>query len=467
MRNYLVYFALFLVGCTSNGDDGSADTGSGPQDAAHVPEITSFALSPDTVTYMDGDGTVVVTVEIGVKDTGLDIQTLWVRMPDSTTVEFGVSLASETGTLTEDIPMQTNQIGGFSVEIWLVDRAGDSSDPVTAQFYVVADVQVDDWTNRLSRLTRPLFDVVWSGNVFIAVGEHGTVFTSPDGINWMAVDSGTDANLYAIAADGPYVVAVGSELEGGPGIILQSTDHGASWSVKDRPVEAVLEAVVINSSQVVVGGNRLGWGTAIVMFSEDRGETWRAVDSWPDEELPITDLVFGDGMFVAATNGLNRGGEAWVTVSSDGDVWNEIAVNNEPNYLPTIFHDGSQFFLAGGRWSDPWADYWGVVYASMDGFNWTQIQTPVKDVFYRDAASSGAKLLVAGSATCGYLGGRCYADFDAPVGLSSTDGGVTWDAFNIDGDYESWGLAWGNGRFVSVGRRSRFSSPEGAIYTAE
>ena len=464
MRKYFLYFALFLFGCTSNGDDGSTDTGTGPPTVAHIPEITSFALSPDTATFMDGDGTVVVTAEISVKDTGLDIQALWVRMPDGTIVEFGESLATETATFTEDIPMPTNQIGAFSVEIWLVDRAGDSSDIVTAQFHVVADVQVNDWTNRLSGLPRPLFDVVWNGNVFTAVGERGAVFTSADGINWMAIDSGTDANLYAVAADGPYVVAVGFELEGGPGIILQSTDHGASWTVMNRLTEVVLEAVAINASQVVVGGTRWGQTSAITMISEDRGETWRAVDSWPDEELPITDLVYGDGMFVATTNGLLREGEAWVTVSSDGNLWNEIAVSDEHAFLYSIFHDDGQFISAGSRGT--FDDYWGAVYRSMDGLNWTRLQTPVNDVFYLDAASNGAKLVVAGAATCGYLGGKCVAQFNAPVGLSSTDGGVTWDVFNIDGDYESWGLAWGNGRFVSVGHKSMFPR-EGAIYTAE
>lgn len=460
MRNYFFYFALVLVGCTSNGDDGSTDTGTGPPTAAHVPEIISCALSPGTVTYMDGDGTVVVTVELSVRDTGLDIQTLWVRMPDGTSVEFGVSLATETGTFTEDIPMPTNQIGALSVEMWLVDRAGDRSEAVTAQFNVVADVQVDDWTNRVSGLPHGLSDVVWNGDVFIAVGGGGTILTSTDGVDWITRESGIDIGLNAVAADGPYVVAVGFR------IILQSTDHGVSWIVKDRPAEAALGAIAINSSQVVVGGNRFGWGTAIALISEDRGETWRAVDSWPDEHLTIEDLVYGDGLFVAATNGLFRESEAWVAVSSDGNVWNEIAVNDGYNVPKTIFHDGNQFFLAGGAYSDAFADYWGAVYTSMDGFNWTQLQSPVEDVFYWDATSNGAKLVVAGSATCGYLAGKCYPDFDVPVGLSSTDGGVTWDVFNIDGDYESLGLAWGNGRFVSVGLKSEFPR-EGAIYAAE
>ena len=53
-----------------------------------------------------------------------------------------------------------------------------------------------------------------------------------------------------------------------------------------------------------------------------------------------------------------------------------------------------------------------------------------------------------------------------PGGLSTADGGATWEIFNIDNDYASWGLAWGNGRFVSVGEKPAFTG-EGAIYTTD
>jgi hypothetical protein len=60
----------------------------------------------------------------------------------------------------------------------------------------------------------------------------------------------------------------------------------------------------------------------------------------------------------------------------------------------------------------------------------------------------------------------CDEPFDVPAGISSTDGGMTWEFFDIDDSYESLGLAWGNGRFVSVGRELQFEG-EGAIYTAD
>jgi hypothetical protein len=452
MRKFFFYFALFLMGCAGSGDDGSGATSSSA--VAHKPEITDFTLSPDTATQMDGEGSVSVTAEITFRDAGLDIQTLWVRMPDGTSIQFIESLDVETGTITENIVVATNQIGTFVVETWLVDKAGDSSGAVAAEFRVVTDVQSGDWTNRLSGLPYTLNDVIWDGDVFIAAGSGGTVMTSVDGITWVSIESGTDADLNAVAFFGSDILAVGDE------IILLSTNHGDSWTVKDRPAEAILEAVAVNASQVVAGGYRWSWGTAINLISEDRGDTWQTFDSWPNEDLHMNDLVYQDGLFVASTP--NPGAlDARVTVSSDGKMWNEIAVSDESERaVPhTIFHDGNQFILAGLE---------GTVFTSPDGFNWTQLPTPVRDVFYTSAAWSGSKLVLAGPWSCGYLMGRCDSGFDIPppVGLSTTDGGLSWQIFNIDGDYESSGLAWGDGRFVTVGRKPPFSN-EGAIYTAE
>jgi hypothetical protein len=451
MRKYIFYFALLLVGCVNNGDDGSADTGTGPLSIAHVPEITELVLFPDTIPYMEGNGSVVVTAEVSFRDAGSDLHALGVRMPDGTTIEFDEPISTDTGAISEDLTISTQTVGVIMFEFWLVDQAGDSSDPVTAEFRVLAKLQADDWTNRLSGLPYALGDVIWDGDAFIAVGSGGTVLTSADGITWVAVESGTGADLSAVAFYGTDIYAVGDE------IILQSADHGASWTVKGRITEAVLQAVAVNSSQVVVGGYRRSWGTAITLISEDRGDTWQAVDSWPNENAHMNDLVSRDGLFVASTPGY-EGFEAWVTVSSDGKLWNEIAVGDEGEWaVPhTIIHDGSQFILAGLD---------GTVFTSPDGFNWTRLQTPVRQVFYTGAAWNGSKLVLAGASMCGGMW-LCYEPFDVPLGLSSTDGGMTWELFNIDSNYESSGLAWGNGRFVSVGDRPEFDE-EGAIYTAE
>ena len=407
----------------------------------HPPEILDVALSTNSALHMDGDGSVVVTAEVTYRDIGRDVQSLWVRMPDGTSVQFDQSFDTETGTFTEDFMMSTETIGGFAVEFWLVDAAGDSSDPVTAQFHVVADIQVNDWTNRL-RVPLPLLDVVWDGQVFIAVGYGGTVLTSVDGIDWVTQESSTDDNiwddaLYAVAAFGSDIYAVG-----GSGVLL-STDHGETWTVKARP-SWMGTAVTANSSQIVVTGLVGDLGFPRCMISEDRGDTWQEIDfSWG-----VSDLVYRDGLFVAPL-WTSRSGTAGVIVSTDGRLWNEIVVLDAYARLDTVVHDDSQFFVAGAN---------GKVFSSFDAFNWTELATPLEDVDYLGAAWNGTQLMLAGKVPW-YLQDGTYR----PIGISSSDGGASWDIFGIDTNFESYGIAWGNGRFVSVGRL--VLSDEGAIYT--
>jgi len=143
MRKLLFFFALLLVGCGGNGGDESVvpNAAQPPIQPAvhHEPDITDLTVSPHVAAYMEGGGTVTVTAKISFEDTGLDIQALWVRMPDGTSVEFGESFATESGTFTEDIAFPTNQFGALPIEFWLVDKVGDSSEHVTEVIDVIGD----------------------------------------------------------------------------------------------------------------------------------------------------------------------------------------------------------------------------------------------------------------------------------------------------------------------------------------
>jgi hypothetical protein len=152
-------------------------------------------------------------------------------------------------------------------------------------------------------------------------------------------------------------------------------------------------------------------------------------------------------MFVATTH-------SSVLVSSDGKLWNETLVHewDTSGWLWVTIHDGDQFFVGGDQ---------GTIYSSADGFNWERHPTPTADVDYMSAAWDGSQLLFAGA-----VGHGDWPDgFYQPSGLSSTDGGVTWEIFDIEPNYQSNSMAWGNGRFVSVGWA--LATDGGAIFTTE
>jgi hypothetical protein len=137
-------------------------------------------------------------------------------------------------------------------------------------------------------------------------------------------------------------------------------------------------------------------------------------------------------------------------VSTDGKQWSEILFGEEVAMLRAIVDAGSQVFVAGED---------GTVFSSFDALNWTALSTPLEDVDYSGGAWNGTQLILTGGVS---------SDQDGtfrPIGISSSDGGASWDSFGIATGYESLGTAWGNGRFVSVGVSAH--SDEGLIYTTE
>jgi len=315
-----------------------------------------------------------------------------------------------------------------------------------------ANIDNSDWTARFQGLPIVLNDVLWSGDSFIVVGDRGVILTSVDGIDWVQRVSGTSADLNAISSDGSDIVVVGNDAA-----VLLSTDDGENWNVKYGEDGISLYAVVVNAWQVVVGGRYRHTAGAFMMRSEDRGENWTAVESLPQSGHWSTELVHAGGLFVAATDIPRSSGGTRVWVSVDGKDWQDIVLWDDPTAgLFAILNDGNRFIVAG--------DY-GAVFTSADGSYWTQSETPLEEISYLSAAWSGSELRLAGGITWWYwwVGEPRSGALD--VGLSSNDGGLNWGAFKIDGYFESLGMAWGNGRFVSVGQ-SLPNWGEGAIYTS-
>ncbi len=328
----------------------------------------------------------------------------------------------------------------------------DAPQPVISDLkpYVPAagDGNEGDWTVQLTGLPFVLNDVVWDGQTFIAVGDMGAILTSADGIDWAHQESGTGADLNAISSDRSDVVAVGDDAT-----VLISTDHGASWTIRHSGDGVGLSAVVINPWQIVAGGNG-----PFIMTSVDRGESWTVVESLPQTGHWVTDLAYAGGLYIATTDISASDFDTLLLVSVDGEDWQQVVLQEDgvdSVAFLTVLHDGTRFIAAG---------YWGRIISSPDGYIWTALQTPFEEMTYESAVWTGSELMVAGGITWWYwwLG---TPPFERPSGLSSTDGGATWETVNIGDYFDSNGLAWGNGRYVSVGQDLP-NWGEGAIYTS-
>ena len=125
------------------------------------------------------------------------------------------------------------------------------------------------WTPRTSGTDLGLAAVACNGSVFVAVGDEGTVLSSEDGIDWTAESSGTSHYLIGVEWIGEFI-AVGE----GP-TILSSTD-GSNWIVRhSESLNQYLWGVASNGSLIVAtGGDWDTLDTSIVMTSSDGGLTW-------------------------------------------------------------------------------------------------------------------------------------------------------------------------------------------------
>lgn len=134
MRRLIFVLTVLLAGC--GGDSNGSQPAPQPVEST-PPEISNLTVSPHTVTYMQGEGSIVATAQFAYVDPDIDIESMKVEMPDGTrqTISLGV-IDTESGTLSEDFTVSTAELGTCTVQIWLVDEAGDPSNQLSADILV-------------------------------------------------------------------------------------------------------------------------------------------------------------------------------------------------------------------------------------------------------------------------------------------------------------------------------------------
>src|SRR6266850_4866559 len=162
--------------------------------------------------------------------------------------------------------------------------------------YVVTSRNAIDWdypflptTNTL--LTNTLLAVTHGTNLFVAVGETGTIITSTDGTTWTVRNSGTLASLRAIAFHQSRFIAAGDG-----GIVLASPD-GISWSAAP-PASFDIRALASGPGALVAVGS---FGSSGRLQASPDGLSWPGTSRAFGQ--PLNAIVYGPGSFVASGDG--------------------------------------------------------------------------------------------------------------------------------------------------------------------
>ena len=284
----------------------------------------------------------------------------WTTPDDTALVKDGASAIRSLGTAI-DTTVFNNASAGIAKSI--VDAKGDliaatAADTVarvpvgtngqvlTADSTAAAGVSwatassgVTTFTNRKGPTTGSLSinGFAYNGsNMYVAVGNNGTLFSSPDAQTWTSRTSGFGSvSITGVVYGNGTFVAYGSN-----GLISSSTD-GITWTARTANVSTNLlyHAVYANSLFVVVG-NGASNGTGGITTSSD-GITWTKRSVSSTLGVRLTCIAYGNGYFLAGgTFNSNN-----LTYSTDGITW--TATNDtSSNQILFIYYNGSQWLTA-------------------------------------------------------------------------------------------------------------------------
>jgi len=332
----------------------------------------------------------------------------------------------------------------------------------SADFVVEGDAYT--WQERLTGLPNVLNAVTANtaeGSGFVAVGDGGTIITSDDGLTWTNEASPTSADLHFVTCqirNSGLAVPARCFAAGDAGTILASTrmiDGSGTWTTWfDGPDDVSLHFHYFDPFLGDIAVGRLvTTDVACILHGSFRFGTWTMVEPLAQSGQHITDfanrLIDAADPFVQqhiATVEVPFPEQAKVLVSNDLQTWVEVFVSDE---------HGSTYSIA--RYDDYWVSgSGGNMYASADGINWTRYETPATQSNLVAISSWGGLLMAHGFSETIGMGEQ--------VGVATSDGGETWQTFVIGAAYEPRGLAYNDGRWVSVGQ-SLADPGKGAIFT--
>ncbi|MHB1042486.1 MAG: S-layer homology domain-containing protein [Eubacteriales bacterium] len=333
-----------------------------------------------------------------------------------------------------------------------------------------------NWTNRTFDTTYNLNGVAYGKGIFVAVGASGTAFTSPDGIRWSCNSDASNildlgAEIYGVAYGKGFFVAVCSD-----GKILTSPD-GVNWIKRQDGANS--RAVAYGNGYFAAVGNN-----GKIMTSPD-GRTWTSITNsgTPYTTENFYGITYGSGFVSVGTNGL-------IMYSSTGASWTSTTASFD--YMGSTYPVDSTITAVtygNGRYLSMVN---GIILTSPDGATWTaSLSAPSANTY--GLAYGNSLFLAAGdngiitlspdgaiwtrrsSGTVNYIKGVVYdgSRFIAVgngVTLDSADG-ASWDSHSIAADYGLNGITYGkNGDnmdiYVAVGSNGYPNGDKGIIMTS-
>jgi hypothetical protein len=307
-----------------------------------------------------------------------------------------------------------------------------------------------------------LWAVTYANGMFAAVGDEGTILSSPDGYNWTSENLGPiyGTNYYwamGIAYGNGVWVAVGTgrgdtlgDISGGVNfaIVLTSPDL-VTWT--PQPVSEdfnFLAGIIFTNGQFVAAGG--GWDSlyqmelGVVATSPD-GTNWTEQNSGVTDDW-LWDIAYGDGLYVATgtfTSLLVTSPDAtnWTSYQAVAPVFGQWQPWMFPGWTTCGLVCAQGLFVSGGE---------SGILVSPDGMTWTNMVWPINNT----PDSVGSVI---------YANGRFVALTRDEKILTSVNG-LQWTQQST-GLGNMNGVTYANGLFVAIGNGTAMISTDGIHWT--
>jgi hypothetical protein len=197
------------------------------------------------------------------------------------------------------------------------------------------------WTQRLAG-TGDLFNsIAYNGSdLYVAVGENGTLYSSPDALTWTSRTSGFGVNeIHQVAYGNALWVAVGVS-----GTLTTSPD-GITWTARTSNMGSndMYDVVYDNSIWVAVGTGGGATNTGGLIYSTD-GITWTRKSQTPTVGTAYHTVVYnGTNWIIGGTVSTNN----FLYASAPSGTWTAGATTSA-TVISAILWDGTRHIIVQG-----------------------------------------------------------------------------------------------------------------------
>ncbi len=299
-----------------------------------------------------------------------------------------------------------------------------TGNPATSNAVTISVSDICPW-QQTSLNNTTVTELAVSGNTIFAV-DGGVYLSSDNGGNWIKMNNGLPANIYAdaIAANGNNIYVGTFSLSANSGVYV-SLNNGSNWALSGG-----LPAYTMIDRAIAVSGNDIYAGTSAgsVYLSSNNGSSWGAKNTG----LP------GTWIYKLAINGSNifagTNGKGIYLSTNKGSNWAAANTGIPGNTkIRDIAFNGNNIFAS--TYEN------GVFLSSNNGANWTEVNNglPVKS-FVQSIAVDGNNIFA------GTVGGGVYLSTNNGSAWSEVNTGLTNDtvlSLVISGDYIYAGTASG------------------------